>query len=1222
MSSATSPLRFCLILFIVVVASPCLSAIWYVNGNQASAGDGTSWETAFKTIQQGVDAAATEDTVIVAPGVYVEDVDIRAKGITIQSVDPYNAEIVAQTVIRSANDTGSTVRTSAIEEVRIEGLTVTGATYSGLSVWSPVAVRRCVITENAASDGAGICCWGGKSLKVEECLIYGNAASGGGGGIRGGSDSPSVIRNSVICGNSAQRGSAISGGQSLEVVNCTIAYNSGGSAVYGPLKITNSILWGNTEDIEGATASYCCIENGSPEPSNFCQQPYFVDAERLNFHLQPWSPCIDAGDPNSDFSREPQPNGGRVNIGAYGNTEEAAPTPEDLDLDGLPDDWERLHFGHCEEDAWGDADLDLIANVHEYLYGWDPTTPAGRHVLNVSSGHYFEQIIPAIMEAADGDEILVFPGVHTGRFSFFGRAIRVSSSDPADPDVVASTIITASEGPVVRFENGEGPTSVLEGMSIKSDSECAIRGKGASPIIRRNVVVCVTGTAIWLSEGNAEIRENTITGSFRPILAAASRSDSHNCAALIVGNTIVDNDSGITCSGGFPVIVGNYVARNCLNQSAYSTRTAIVSSDTCGGTGQGLATIVGNTVVDNGGTGIESSQPALIERNLVLRNQGYGGRGGVYCHSQRSPTWVVGNLIAENVGPHGLYAYQSIVVNNTIANNASATKLESVGINADSETVVWNCIIWGHDVNVSGKPTVRFSCFPEAPEEGDNILDDPMFVNSAVGDYHLLPTSPCIAAGCPRGDMPDIDMDGEPIPLTARPDIGADQFTDTDGDQMPDYWEIAQLGGIEAEAQADADGDGLTNLDELLNRAKPTDTDGDGDGLTDFDEVHLYSTHPCKKDTDDDGVEDPDEIFMFGSNPNSSDTDADGLPDGWEVEWQFSPTIALGDDGPEGDPDGDGLANLDELKWHTDPRDSDTDDDGLPDGWERKYWLSPTYGEGIHGSDGDPDNDGLSNLDEFGFGTDPRSYDTDSDGLPDPYEVAWGLDPTNGTGPDGGDGDKDEDGLCNLEERSWECDPLNPDTDDDGLTDGEEVHVYATLPTNPDCDADGLNDYLEVRELGTDPMSPDTDGDGLPDPWELEWGLDPRLLTGVNGRGGDPDGDHLTNGGEYQAGTDPHKADTDGDGATDGEEVSIGMDPLDRESFFRQVGFEWSEGGQFISITCSSVPGRYYQIWRSQDMRSWQRLGLPKIADGYLIEFVIIEGAPFTQEFFRIQAVP
>ncbi len=36
------------------------------------------------------------------------------------------------------------------------------------------------------------------------------------------------------------------------------------------------------------------------------------------------SPCIDAGDPNTPVGDEPFPNGGRINIGAYGGTAEAS----------------------------------------------------------------------------------------------------------------------------------------------------------------------------------------------------------------------------------------------------------------------------------------------------------------------------------------------------------------------------------------------------------------------------------------------------------------------------------------------------------------------------------------------------------------------------------------------------------------------------------------------------------------------------------------------------------------------------------------------------------------------------------------------------------------------------------------------------------------------------------------------------------------------------------
>ncbi len=46
-----------------------------------------------------------------------------------------------------------------------------------------------------------------------------------------------------------------------------------------------------------------------------------------NFHTLDSSPVVDAGDPNSSFSLEPSPNGGRVNIGYDGNTPQANASP-------------------------------------------------------------------------------------------------------------------------------------------------------------------------------------------------------------------------------------------------------------------------------------------------------------------------------------------------------------------------------------------------------------------------------------------------------------------------------------------------------------------------------------------------------------------------------------------------------------------------------------------------------------------------------------------------------------------------------------------------------------------------------------------------------------------------------------------------------------------------------------------------------------------------------
>lgn len=72
------------------------------------------------------------------------------------------------------------------------------------------------------------------------------------------------------------------------------------------------------------------------------------------------SPCIDAGDPNSDWSAEPWPNGKRIDIGAYGGTEQASKSGNiaDLNIDGKVDfiDFAQL-AGLWNEDTTGIEDL-------------------------------------------------------------------------------------------------------------------------------------------------------------------------------------------------------------------------------------------------------------------------------------------------------------------------------------------------------------------------------------------------------------------------------------------------------------------------------------------------------------------------------------------------------------------------------------------------------------------------------------------------------------------------------------------------------------------------------------------------------------------------------------------------------------------------------------------------------------------------------------------------
>jgi len=123
-----------------------------------------------------------------------------------------------------------------------------------------------------------------------------------------------------------------------------------------------------------------------------------------------------------------------------------------------------------------------------------------------------------------------------------------------------------------------------------------------------------------------------------------------------------------------------------------------------------------------------------------------------------------------------------------------------------------------------------------------------------------------------------------------------------------------------------------------------------------------------------------------------ADADGDGLPD----EWELSVFNNLNETG-QTDPDNDQLSNAEEFELGTDPTDPDTDDDGLEDGAEIAAQTGPKVP--------DSDSDGLLDGDEVARGTNPLSNDSDQDGIQDNVEVLAGSDPTDPTSVPGGEED-------------------------------------------------------------------------------------------------------------------------------------------------------------------------------------------------------------------------
>jgi PGF-pre-PGF domain-containing protein len=105
-----------------------------------------------------------------------------------------------------------------------------------------------------------------------------------------------------------------------------------GSAICNLLTDTHSFILQNNSFYSNLGGNYIGVE---ASPWDILADPQYVDRDNHDYHLRSkagrwdgnsWvkdnlsSPCIDAGDPLSDYSCEPEPNGNRINIGPDGNT--------------------------------------------------------------------------------------------------------------------------------------------------------------------------------------------------------------------------------------------------------------------------------------------------------------------------------------------------------------------------------------------------------------------------------------------------------------------------------------------------------------------------------------------------------------------------------------------------------------------------------------------------------------------------------------------------------------------------------------------------------------------------------------------------------------------------------------------------------------------------------------------------------------------------------------
>lgn len=207
---------------------------------------------------------------------------------------------------------------------------------------SSMTMANCIISGNSAKQrGGGVECYLNSSVNITNCTIWGNSAAQSGGGVDCFNGCSVAVTNSIVSKNTSLQGPQISVRNPSTTV--TIAYSNVSNGQAEVYVESGCILDWNIGNIDADP-----YFSGPGYWADFNDPNIIVEPDDLNavwidgdYHLKSelgrwdpvsvsWvtddvtSPCIDRGDPNHPVGEEPDPNGGIINMGAYGGTPEAS----------------------------------------------------------------------------------------------------------------------------------------------------------------------------------------------------------------------------------------------------------------------------------------------------------------------------------------------------------------------------------------------------------------------------------------------------------------------------------------------------------------------------------------------------------------------------------------------------------------------------------------------------------------------------------------------------------------------------------------------------------------------------------------------------------------------------------------------------------------------------------------------------------------------------------
>lgn len=502
---------------LMISLSSCLSAVIYVSPSGNNANSGGSWQEAKRDVQVGLNAAEkTGGEVWVQSGIYYEHLNLNG------SISLYGGFQGGETLreqrnprqyetILNGSGTGRVINVETGTQATIDGFSIVNADYGVFNAGTALNLSNCRIVGNHIT---------GVHSLVEGLTAVNDYIGGtGGNGIYCGGSKQTIL-NCIVFSNGQDGITGVGSGSIL--VNNTLARNVGTaiSLAGSGQTIANSLVVSNMNAVSGGTGvtykSNCFFGNSGTLPDNLVgnngnisEDPMVASVKNGDFHINPDSPCKNAGDNSCvpgaltlDMDQQARIQDGTVDIGAD-ESDGTVPqsTPAIIRVSPLGNDLQ-------DGSSWVSAKKSVQAAI------WAASKTGGE--VWVQAGVYTENIILLPCVKLIGG----FAGTETQR-------------SESNPSINTTTLDGGGNGTVVTIQSGLS-LCVIQGFVIRNGSQGGIHSVRCSPEIANNYIL------------------HNLYGIY-----------TQYGYPIIHDNIIVENDTfGIFCSYSKATVIGNTIAKN------------------------------------------------------------------------------------------------------------------------------------------------------------------------------------------------------------------------------------------------------------------------------------------------------------------------------------------------------------------------------------------------------------------------------------------------------------------------------------------------------------------------------------------------------------------------------------------------------------------------------------------------------------------------------------